>query len=323
VGRYSGPYVVLTQRKNDVSCRHRATGQVKEFFVGDLKLFVGNDEEALKMAMLDADQFVVDKFLAYKGDPTSRLSMEFLVRFADNSTHWLPWSEDLFTTIPYEDFVRSIPELFPLLYRVKEAKAIISDINKSPIPNIESGDKFFVDIRFYGADWYDALNLPNIHEKTYVVEHLYGRVNANRLKTEVICPLLQRKFTANPFFVQQYGQRLSPQTNDIVVTSQLIEQYPSLLSKKVATRSASDYQYLVGKQYLDDEDNRHYEIVKIAVLRDKSIVAYVKWLREPYSKSKLMDAPIHIADIVRMYQSTAMSNFSNPMEKEEKKGERR
>jgi hypothetical protein len=286
-------------------------------------LFVGTDEDALKIAMLDADQFLVDKFLAYKGDPMSRMSMEFLVRFADSTTVWLPWSEDLFSTIPYEDFVRSIPELFPLLYRVKEVKSIISDINKSPIQNIESGDKFFVDIRFYGAEWYDALGLPDPHLKTYVVEHVYGRINANRLKVEVSCPLLSRKFTANAFFVHQYGQRSAPRTDDVVVDSQLLNQFPQLLSKRVATRSMSDYTYLVGKRFIDDEDKREYEVVKIDVMRDRSIVAYVKWVREPYSRSKLMDTPIHVGDIVRMLHATELLKKSATMGKEEKEGEGR
>jgi hypothetical protein len=249
--------------------------------------------------------------------------MEFLVRFADNTSVWLPWSEDLFTTIPYEDYVRSIPELFPLLYRVKEAKSIISDINKSPIPDIESKDKFFVDIRFYGAEWYDALGLPDLHLKTFVVEHIYGRINANRLKVEVSCPLLHRKFTANAFFVHQYGQRSTPRPDDVVVDPQLLTQFPQLLSKKVATRSVSDYNYLVGKRYVDDEDKREYEVVKIDVMRDRSIVAYVKWVREPYSRSKLMESPIHVGDVVRMLHATELLQRAQPMENEEKKGERR
>jgi hypothetical protein len=97
-----------------------------------------------------------------------------------------------------------------------------------------------------------------------VAEHIYGRINANRLKVEVSCPLLTRKFTTNAFFVHQYGQRSAPQTDDVVVDSQLLNQFPLLLSKRVATRSMSDYAYLVGKRYIDDE-------------------AYVKWVREPYS----------------------------------------
>ena len=317
VGRYSGPYVVLVQRKNDVSCRHCATGQVKEFFVGDLKLFVGTEEDALKMAMLDADQFVVDKFLAYKGDPMSRMSMEFQVKFVDGSIVWLPWSEDLFSTIPYEDYVRSIPELFPLLYRLKEARAMISDINKSPIPDIESGDKFYVDIRFYGVDWYEALNLPDMHNKTYVAEHIYGRINANRLKVDVSCHILNRKFVANALFVYQYGKRVNPRDGDVLITSQHIEEYPQLLSKKVATRSVADYQYLLGKRYTDDEDHREYEVVKIDTMRDRSIVAYVKWVRQPYSRSKLMDDPIHVADVVRMLQESQHLKTSEAMKKTE------
>ena len=307
VGRYAGPYCVIYQRKNDVSCRHCALGHVKEFYVGDLKLFVGNAEDALKMAMLDADQFVVDRFLAYKGDPVSRLSMEFLVRFADGAEVWLPWSEDLFATVQYEEYVRLVPELSPLLYRVKDVKNIVTNLNKCPITDAQPGDTIFVDIRYYGADWYDSLALPDLHTKTYVAEHTYGRINRNKLKIEVRCAVLQRSFLANHSFVQQYGQRLQPREGDIVVTQALVEAHPALLSKSVPTRSEADYSYLVGKRYIDDEDNRKYEVVRVTTLRDRSIVAYVKWIREPNSRSKLMDAPIHIADVVRMYDTTSVS----------------
>jgi hypothetical protein len=85
----------------------------------------------------------------------------------------------------------------------------------------------------------------------------------------------------------------------------------------------SDYTYLVGKRFIDDEDKREYEVVKIDVMRDRSIVAYVKWVREPYSRSKLMDAPIHVGDIVRMLHATEFIKKSATMEKEEKEGEGR
>jgi hypothetical protein len=134
---------------------------------------------------------------------------------------------------------------------------------------------------------------------------------------------LHRKFTANAFFVHQYGQRSTPRPDDVVVDPQLLTQFPQLLSKKVATRSVSDYSYLVGKRYVDDEDKREYEVVKVDVMRDRSIVAYVKWIREPYSKSKLMEAPIHIADVVRLHQQAILKQRSETIEGERKKGEGR
>jgi hypothetical protein len=308
VGRYAGPYVVLVQRKNDVSCRHCALGHVKEFFVSDLKLFVGSADEARQMAMLDADQFLVDRFLAYKGDPARRIEMEFLVRFADGSEVWLPWSEDLFTTVQYEDFVRSIPELFPLLHRVKEAKAILASLNKTPITDVAPGDQVFVDIRFYGADWYDAIPLPDKHLKTYVAEHTFGKINRTKLKIEVSSRVLQRSFVANQAFVHQFGQRRLPREHDIVITESLIYEYPMLLSKSVHGKSPTDYEYLVGKMYIDpDLGNRKFEVLRIATTKKREIVAIVKLIREPYSRSKLMDTPVHIAAVIDMVNNTEVS----------------
>ena len=304
VGRYAGPYVVLYQRKNDVSCRHCALGHVKEFFVADLKLFTGSTEDALRMAMLDADQYIVDRFLAYKGDPSNRLTVEFLVRFADTTEVWLPWSEDLFATVQYEDFVRAVPELFPLLHRVKESKKLIADINKCPMSDIEAGNIIFLDLRYFGADWYESLPLPEKHLKTYVVEALCVKLNRTRLKAEFNCKTLNRKFLANPMFLHQYGRRRQPFGNDIIVTPEMAHLYPALMSTAVTGPSESEFRYLVGQRYVDDEDNGTYEVVRITTLRDRSIVAYVKRIRDPPLTAKMMDSPIHVADVVRMLNAS-------------------
>jgi hypothetical protein len=312
VGKYEGPFEVLIQRKNDVSCRHCVSGHVKEFFVADLKLFVGTKAEAELMAQLDADQHVVDRFLAYKGDPMSRMSMEFQVRFADNTVVWLPWSEDLFATVQYEDYVRSVPEIFPLLHRVKDAKLMIAEINKVPISGIAAGDTVFIDIRAFGADWYGTLSLPDLHTKTYLAQHTFGKLDRSHLKIDLSCELLRRKFSANPVFVHQYCRRNAVTDDAIVISADLVMSHPDLVtkSKKILTRSGSDYEFLVGKRYIDDEDSQSYEVVKVRTLRDRSIVADVKLIREPYSKSKLMSAPVHIADIQRMYEATVLADAS-------------
>lgn len=313
IGRYQGPYVVISQSKNDVSCRHCALGRVQEFFVADLKLFMGTADEALRMASLDADQFIVDKFLAYRGDPMTRLTVEFLVRFADGTEVWLPWSDDLFTTVQYEDYIRSIPELLPLLHRIKDTKKLILDENRRPIEGIKAGDKFWFDIRYYGADWYAALSLPDLHTSTYLAEHVYGKLTSDRRKVEIVCKLLKRKFIGTPFFIHQYGQRPQPREDDRLVTPLLIAEHPSLLSTEVLTRSQDHFAHLVGRCYVDDDDKRTYEVVRVATLRDRSIVAFVKWIRKPYSRSKLIDTPIHIADVARMVAQFDAANPDHPI----------
>jgi hypothetical protein len=74
-----------------------------------VKIFHGNREEAFRLAQIDTDQFEVDKILAYRGDPLKRTSVEFEVKYADGQVLWVPWSQDLFQTVQYEDFCGVFP----------------------------------------------------------------------------------------------------------------------------------------------------------------------------------------------------------------------
>jgi hypothetical protein len=69
--------------------------------VGDIRIFVGGEEEAYKAACLDSDQFLIDYIKTYRGDPGVRTTMEFLALFMDASEVWLRWTEDLCTTAQY------------------------------------------------------------------------------------------------------------------------------------------------------------------------------------------------------------------------------
>jgi hypothetical protein len=82
--RYKGPYEVLRQVKDEVKCRHLALGSIKQLLVERLKLFVGSKDDAFKLAMEDADQFLVNRITAWKGNPAVRTEMEFEVLFSDN-----------------------------------------------------------------------------------------------------------------------------------------------------------------------------------------------------------------------------------------------
>ena len=304
-GKYAGPYEVISHTKNEVSCRHCATGKVSEFYVGDLKLFFGSREDAVRMAMIDADQFKVDIILAYSGDPMLRTSMEFLIRFADKSEVWVPWSDDLFETVQYEEFVRFIPALFPLLLRVKETQHQITSLNRTKITEVHPGDEVLIDIRCYGHSWYDALPVPDRHIHTFVAKHIFGAYSSSsQLKISVSCPLLKRTLIVNHLFVKQYGLGVRSRSEIFEIDAAFVEMHPSILSSEVQERSVADYQYLVGKTYLDDEDFKTYEVVKIILTRNRHIAAMVKLIRKPYHTSKLIDTPIHVADVERMFIAT-------------------
>jgi hypothetical protein len=92
--RFEGPFIVERQYKNDVLCKHVILGTTKEFHVTRLKLFHGTIvEEASEIAMLDQDQFRIDCILAYRGNPLTRTTMSFEVKFIDGSILWKPWDK--------------------------------------------------------------------------------------------------------------------------------------------------------------------------------------------------------------------------------------
>jgi len=46
-------------------------------------------------------------------------------------------------------------------------------MRKEPIRGVEVHDIFYLDLRYWGYDWFDTLDLPNAYTTTYVVECKY------------------------------------------------------------------------------------------------------------------------------------------------------
>ncbi len=231
--KFLGPYEVIKQYKNDVTCKHIVLGNIKEFHVTRLKIFHGSTEEAIRIAKLDNDQYTIRRIIAYKGDPEVRTTMEFEIEFEDNSIVWLPWTKDIFDSVPYEDFCRSKPELFLLIHDTKTAKKLVQELNQSPITTVKPGDIVFVDLRCYGSTWYHSLPLPDVLHNTYLLEYRYTRwIGKNNRKIEAVCKIFKEKFAVDHFFVKSYGSSffsLPPGNMYQLVDENMVKQYPMLL----------------------------------------------------------------------------------------------
>ncbi len=231
--RYIGPYVVIKQYKNDVTCKHIIMGNIETLHVSRLKPFFGDLDAAKRMAMIDHDQYEVDQFLAHRGDPYTRTTMEFEIRFKDGEVKWLTFSEDLFQTVPYEEYCRSKPELQLLLYRAKVATDMIKKWNSTAIVDVKPNDEYFVDLRCYGATWYSSLTIPDKDHITYVVLYKYMSFkNKNHTKIEVACPIFDEVFTVSNDFIKLYGSNktLIPDGLKVVlVDATFVKQFPQVL----------------------------------------------------------------------------------------------
>jgi len=231
-GKWLGPYEVVTQYKNDVTCLDLVSDAVlkKPFYLGDLKLFDGTKEQAYQQALLDQDQFVIDRFITYRGDPELRQSVEFEVKFVAGAIRWLTWTRDLFVTIPYEDFCRSKTCLMPLLYDVKEATRRISALKRQPITAVGPGIVIYLNLRYYSHTWYKSLDLPDIFHKDYVVRCTYGDyVTPTRKKIHLIDTVFNNDFQVDNFFVFSWGSTLEflPESM-VLVTKQFVRVNPCL-----------------------------------------------------------------------------------------------
>ena len=67
--KFLGPYLVLTHEHNNVTVRNLITDAISVFHSGRLKLFFGSQEQAYEAALRDSEQYEIEEFLAYRGDP--------------------------------------------------------------------------------------------------------------------------------------------------------------------------------------------------------------------------------------------------------------
>jgi hypothetical protein len=230
LSKYKGPYEVHAQYKNDITCKHLVQGTVHVFHVDKVKIFFGDREKAFAAAQLDHDQYVMTRFMAFKGSPDKRTTMEFKIEFVDGTITWLPWSEDIYSTILYEEYCNSITFLKPLTMRLEKAVIYIRELKSKAISTVVPSDVCFVDIRFWGSDWAYALELPDFDSTQYLVQAVYKRFVSTSKKTIVVnFPLFKQSLTVDNYWVTAYGSiRALPVASQLVDLT-LARSFPKVL----------------------------------------------------------------------------------------------
>jgi hypothetical protein len=236
VARYQGPYEVISQYKNDVEVKHVVLGIYQTVHNDNLKIFHGNKEDAYKAAMLDRDQYEILEIIAHRGDPHRRTTMEFCIRFKDepDNPRWRTWDYDLFASEPYAEYCRLKPSLFQLVYTVEVAKVEADNLNRQAITEVKPGDTVFVDLRWYGAEWYRQLNLPDKDFKIYVVPFIYESYKSSRGRYYIkgFSAVMKDRFTFDHVFVKEYGSvKLFEPASMILVNEDFIKSYPQIFDR--------------------------------------------------------------------------------------------
>ncbi len=232
--RYKGPYEVVQHVNNAVTCKHLVIGFVETFDVASLVIFPTDYQTAYQAALRDYDQYEIDTFLGHRGNPAKRTTMEFLIRFKDNETKWVSWSKDLFDSIPYEIYVSALPSLYQLRFTEKQLSVYRRDVNKRDIDFLKPGDTAYVELSYFGYDWFLGLHLPDIFPRIYVVEvcftHWYHKTS--KRKISIYVPIFPNNYSypIDYFTAQSYFTTLSLQDDKhILVDAALVHLHPQII----------------------------------------------------------------------------------------------
>jgi len=235
-----GPFEVERQLVNDVHCRHLATRVVKRFHVTRCGLFKGTKEEAFAMACLDRDQHVVQKILEHRGDALKRAGMEFRTLFADGDIRWLPYSNDINSTVAFEDYVSRLPELRVLLSTAKEALSFIKKCNATAFASIAfPGKEFYLELRYFGSLYYDEISvLPeDLYRLQYFFACTYGDWIREPHVISVSCHLPNVRLHFNGYDVITWGHVFVLPPTAILVDALFATAHPEVLPVPVAASS--------------------------------------------------------------------------------------
>jgi hypothetical protein len=243
---FAGPFQVLRQERNRVTVRNLATHEVSDLPVERLKIWHGTKDAAELAAAEDHDLTRIESILGWKGNHHKRSSLEFKVLFADGDILWLPFSPDIERTEVYGNYVASIPPLKPLVHRLAtDSTKAITRYRKLPIAGYDVGDILYVDIRFYGHEWYDTQlsSISDRYDILYVVPFEVTVVHSKYINC--YCALFDEAWnaTSGPTCLDNWwctawgcNRHLIPDKM-CLVSVDVCRQFPDIISADLHTRT--------------------------------------------------------------------------------------
>ena len=154
-------YRVIQQVKNNVSVKHIVLHTDGKFLVSRLKPFIGSEEQALEIALHDQHQFTIQSINIFTGNPFELMSTAYNT-FGDSTSSTLPYGRDFIHSQQFDQYINSLPILFPLRCPAKIASSKVAELGKLAITTVQPGMEVFVDLRIHEgtrSTWFDSLSL--------------------------------------------------------------------------------------------------------------------------------------------------------------------
>jgi hypothetical protein len=239
--KFQGPFRVISHEGNNVTVEHVAQRSKRVVETPTVKRFIGTDEQAFQAALHDEDQYKVTSISHYRGEPSHRSTMEYLVHFEDGSQVWRRHEPDIISTEAFQEFVyrEDLLQLIVLRHNADYSKKWLKDIDREKINPSLANSSLFIDLRSWGL-YYNSLSLPYLHTTIYMVPARFGAINKTRIRRtssykytiDLHVPLFDEKYIGRhgmtPSFIKMWYHS-SPPTGSVVIDEQFTQQYPDIL----------------------------------------------------------------------------------------------
>ena len=159
--------------------------------------------------------------------------MEFEILFhGEPLPTWRPWDRDLSESVPFEDYCRSQPELWPEVFpTVQLYDGAVKLLNMKVIDEVTPGVIVYLNLRNFSTAVYDSEEVVLLDKwhKTYVVELRYTKF-AGKVRQHIygIVPVFTTQVYFNHSRVLQWGSRQDLGVCTLV-DEDFIRQNPSVL----------------------------------------------------------------------------------------------
>jgi hypothetical protein len=104
--------------------------------------------------------------------------------------------------------------------------------NEIGIITVEPGEKVYVNLRAWGAEYYEKLNLENKYTIKYVVEGEYTQWSyRNHRKIDMKCRLFKEVYIWTAVDVLLYGNQKRLEAGMILVDDEFCRNHPDILNE--------------------------------------------------------------------------------------------
>jgi hypothetical protein len=233
---WAGPFKVLKQDGNTVSCEHANLRSQHQLHVGDLKLFRGSDSQAERVARFDKAQSRIVEVLGHSGEhhERRRKGLDFFCKYEDGTSQWHKLSdiqdvEALHNYCDRHGYLRHLTE------QGEAAELIEEQMAAEGYPAwLQQGAEVYVDMRAY-RNYYVNLDLPDLWTKRHFfkarVSKQASRVGSTEAEFQVELLLWPReKYSATALWVRQYVLEELPE-GAVLVDATFARQYPQVMEE--------------------------------------------------------------------------------------------